>query len=75
MTTQYDVVVIGAGAAGMMCAAVAGQRGKSVLLIDHAGKLAGVAISPISVPRRNITSRKIRISAKAPCHAIRRRTF
>ncbi len=40
MTKQYDVVVIGAGAAGMMCAAVAGQRGKSVMLIDHAGKLA-----------------------------------
>ncbi|MBB3214143.1 hypothetical protein FHW67_003455 [Herbaspirillum sp. Sphag1AN] len=40
MTKQYDVAVIGAGAAGMMCAAVAGQRGKSVVLIDHAGKLA-----------------------------------
>lgn len=36
----YDVVVIGAGAAGMMCAAVAGQRGKKVLIIDHASKLA-----------------------------------
>ncbi|MDO8305977.1 NAD(P)/FAD-dependent oxidoreductase, partial [Herminiimonas sp.] len=40
MTKQVDVAVIGAGAAGMMCAAVAGQRGKSVLLIDHAEKLA-----------------------------------
>jgi predicted Rossmann fold flavoprotein len=40
MTNQYDVAVIGAGAAGMMCAAVAGQRGKSVVLIEHAGKLA-----------------------------------
>eukprot|EP01037_Dinobryon_pediforme_P019278 gene19278-19672_t len=40
MTKQYDVAVIGAGAAGMMCAAVAGQRGKSVVLIDHATKLA-----------------------------------
>ena len=37
---QYDVVVIGAGAAGMMCAAVAGQSGKRVLVIDHASKLA-----------------------------------
>ena len=36
----YDVVIIGAGAAGMMCAAVAGARGKRVLLIDHAKKLA-----------------------------------
>jgi predicted Rossmann fold flavoprotein len=36
----WDAVVIGAGAAGMMCAAVAGQRGARVLLIDHAEKLA-----------------------------------
>ncbi len=32
---DYDVVVIGAGAAGMMCAAQAGQRGRNVLLIEH----------------------------------------
>ncbi len=37
---EYDVVVIGAGAAGMMCASVAGQTGKRVLVIDHAQKLA-----------------------------------
>ena len=36
---NFDVVVIGAGAAGMMCAAVAGQRGRSVLLVDHSPKL------------------------------------
>lgn len=40
MTKQFDVAVIGAGAAGLMCAAVAGQRGLSVVLIDHAEKLA-----------------------------------
>ena len=40
MAKQYDVAVIGAGAAGMMCAAVAAQRGKRVVLIDHAAKLA-----------------------------------
>ena len=40
MPTDVDVAVIGAGAAGMMCAAVAGQRGRSVVLIDHATKLA-----------------------------------
>jgi predicted Rossmann fold flavoprotein len=40
MTKQFDVAVIGAGAAGMMAAAVAGQRGKSVVLIDHATRLA-----------------------------------
>lgn len=37
---QYDVIVIGAGAAGLMCAATAGQRGRRVLLLDHARKLA-----------------------------------
>lgn len=37
---QYDVIVIGAGAAGLMCAATAGQRGQRVLLLDHARKLA-----------------------------------
>ncbi|HJV79287.1 NAD(P)/FAD-dependent oxidoreductase [Noviherbaspirillum sp.] len=40
MANQFDVAVIGAGAAGMMCAAVAGQRGKKVVLIDHASRLA-----------------------------------
>jgi predicted Rossmann fold flavoprotein len=34
-----DVVVIGAGAAGMMCAAEAGKRGRRVLLVDHYPKL------------------------------------
>jgi len=36
----FDIGVVGAGAAGMMCAAVAGQRGARVVLIDHAGKPA-----------------------------------
>jgi predicted Rossmann fold flavoprotein len=36
---RFDVIVIGAGAAGMMCAATAGQRGRSVLLIEHYAKL------------------------------------
>ncbi|TWI64292.1 hypothetical protein IP91_03060 [Pseudoduganella lurida] len=40
MAELVDVVVIGAGAAGMMCAAAAGQRGRQVVLVDHAGKLA-----------------------------------
>lgn len=37
---QFDVVVVGAGAAGLFCAGVAGQRGLKVLLIDHAAKVA-----------------------------------
>ena len=32
---RCDVVVIGAGAAGMMCAARAGERGRRVLLVEH----------------------------------------
>lgn len=37
--TSYDAIVLGAGAAGLMCAAVAGQRGKRVLLLDHADQV------------------------------------
>ncbi|TIU36455.1 MAG: FAD-dependent oxidoreductase, partial [Mesorhizobium sp.] len=33
---SYDVVIIGAGAAGMMCAVEAAKRGRSVLIFDHA---------------------------------------
>ena len=38
MSKKFDVVVIGAGAAGLMCAAEAGKRGRSVLVLDHAKK-------------------------------------
>jgi predicted Rossmann fold flavoprotein len=37
---SFDVVVIGAGAAGLFCAGVAGQRGLKVLLLDHSPKVA-----------------------------------
>lgn len=36
----FDVVIVGAGAAGLFCAGVAGQRGLKVLLLDHSDKLA-----------------------------------
>lgn len=36
---QFDVVIIGAGAAGMMCAIQAGQRGRKVVLLDHSAKI------------------------------------
>ena len=36
---KVDVLIIGAGAAGLMCAIAAGQRGRSVLLVDHANKV------------------------------------
>ena len=37
---SFDVVVVGAGAAGLFCAGIAGQRGLRVLLLDHAEKIA-----------------------------------
>lgn len=49
---QYDVVIVGAGAAGLMCAAQAGYRGRQVLVLDHAPKAAA----------------KIRISGGGKCN-------
>lgn len=49
---DYDVIIIGAGAAGLMCGAVAGARGQSVLILDHAQKPA----------------KKIRISGGGRCN-------
>ena len=51
----YDVVIIGAGAAGLMCAATAGARNRSVLLIDHAVK-AGSKILISGGGRCNFTN-------------------
>ena len=39
MIKKCDVVIIGAGAAGMMCAIEAGKRGRKVVLLDHAKKI------------------------------------
>ena len=39
MTEQFDVIVVGAGAAGTMSAIEAGKRGRKVLLVDHAKKI------------------------------------
>lgn len=36
---QFDVVIVGAGASGLMCAATAGYRGRSVLVIEHTAKI------------------------------------
>jgi len=49
---RRDVVVVGAGAAGMMCAAQAGRRGRSVLVVDHA----------------DVPGAKIRISGGGRCN-------
>lgn len=55
---KYDVIVLGAGAAGMMCAIEAGRRGRDVLLVDHA----------------NAPGEKIRISGGGRCNFTNTRT-
>ena len=40
MLPHYDVIILGAGASGLMCAMTAGQRGRRVLVVDHAPKMA-----------------------------------
>src|SRR5579864_4496027 len=52
---RFDVVVIGAGAAGMMCAIEAGKRGRRVLVVDHA-KAAGEKIRISGGGRCNFTN-------------------
>ncbi len=51
----YDAIILGAGAAGLMCAAVAGQRGRRVLLVDHADE-AGKKIVISGGGRCNFTN-------------------
>lgn len=55
---SFDVIVVGAGAAGLFCAGMAGQRGLRVLLVDHAEKIA----------------EKIRISGGGRCNFTNRHT-
>ncbi|MDO6543220.1 BaiN/RdsA family NAD(P)/FAD-dependent oxidoreductase [Photobacterium sanguinicancri] len=55
MAEQFDVVIIGAGAAGLMCAAEAGKRGRSVLVVDH-GKKPGRKILISGGGRCNFTN-------------------
>ena len=52
---SYDAIVLGAGGAGLMCAAVAGQRGRRMLLIDHAER-AGKKILISGGGRCNFTN-------------------
>jgi predicted Rossmann fold flavoprotein len=52
---QYDVVVLGAGAAGMMCAFEAGRRGRRVLLLEH-GERVGKKILISGGGRCNFTN-------------------
>ncbi len=56
--SSFDVIVIGAGAAGMMCAAQAGMRGQRVLLLDHGAKL-GERIRISGGGRCNFSNRSV----------------
>ena len=58
MPHPYDAIILGAGAAGLMCAAVAGQRGRRVLLIDHADQV-GKKILISGGGRCNFTNRHV----------------
>jgi hypothetical protein len=53
---EFDVIVLGAGAAGLFCAGIAGQRGLRVLLLDHAPKV-GEKIRISGGGRCNFTNR------------------
>ncbi len=55
MSEAFDAIVIGAGAAGLMCALTAGQRGARVLLLDHLDK-AGAKILISGGGRCNFTN-------------------
>ncbi|RST55122.1 NAD(P)/FAD-dependent oxidoreductase [Variovorax sp. MHTC-1] len=60
--TAFDAVVIGAGAAGLFCAGLAGQRGLKVLLIDHGERIAEkIRIS--GGGRANFTNRDLDVRA------------
>lgn len=54
---RYDTIVIGAGAAGLMAAMTAGQRGRHVLLLDH-GEVPGAKILISGGGRCNFTNRE-----------------
>src|ERR1700733_9099269 len=55
---KFDAVIIGAGAAGLMCALRAGQRARKVLLLDHAMQV-GPKILISGGGRCNFTNRHI----------------
>jgi len=56
--TDTDVIIIGAGASGLMCAIEAGKRGRKVLVLDHANK-AGKKILMSGGGRCNFTNYSI----------------
>ncbi len=66
----YDAIILGAGGAGLMCAAIAGQRGKRIMLIDHADRV-GKKILISGGGRCNFTN----IHTRAECYISDNRHF
>ena len=75
---KKDVVVVGAGAAGLMCAIEAGKRGRSVLVLEHMNTI-GKKIRVSGGGRCNFTNTHLRsdhyLVCKPPFLQIRPRTF
>ena len=80
---SFDVIVLGAGAAGLFCAGIAGQRGLRVLLLDHAptrsprrsaSPAAGAATSPTATAARRTSCPRTPPSAARRWRATRRPT-
>ena len=68
--TLFDVVILGAGGAGFMCAMTAAKRGRTVLLLDHADK-AGKKILISGGGRCNFTN----LDARPECYISRNPHF
>ena len=63
---SHDAIIIGAGAAGLMCASVAGQRGRRVLLLERA-RQPGEKIRISGGGRCNFTNlHTLRLTAEGP---------
>ncbi len=58
MAAEYDCIILGAGASGLMCAATAAARGRRTLVIDHAAK-PGVKLSITGGGKCNLTNRSV----------------
>ncbi len=58
--THYDVVVLGAGASGLVCAAQCAKRGRRVVVVDHADR-PGLKVHISGGGRCNVTNRRVRV--------------
>ena len=69
-TREFDVIVLGGGAAGLMCAIEAGKRGKRVAVLERAARIGkkilisggAAAISQTFIAGQRTSSRQIHIS-------------